>query len=106
MYKTGAITKSRIGYDVFFVILNLIDYITTHTLISMDGEELMPLGFHVIQSYGMVGLLLYKLTITLCVLGLSRTIRFSSSAWDLLNGAFTAIVLWNTLGIALGLIMQ
>ncbi len=103
MYKTGVITKRGISHGNFFIILNLIDYITTHTLISMEGEELMPLGFHVIENYGMPGLLFYKLTLTFCVLGISRMFRFSDSLWGLLNGAFTGVILWNTLGIVLGL---
>ncbi len=103
MYKTGVITRKGISHGNFFIILNLIDYITTHILISMDGEELMPLGFHVIENYGMPGLLFYKLSLTFCVLAIAKAFKFTDSLWSLLNGAFTGVILWNTLGIVLGL---
>ena len=106
MYKAGVSKKFLISQENFFLILNLLDYLTTHILISGDGEELMPVGFHVIENYGMPGLLAYKLLLTFVILGISKPLKFSESLWSLLNGAFTGVVLWNTLGIALGLIMQ
>lgn len=103
MYKTGVIEKQGISHGNFFIILNLIDYLTTHILISMDGEELMPVGFHVIETYGMPGLLFYKLSITFAVLIASKVFNFSDSLWNLLNGAFTGVILWNSLGVFLSL---
>ena len=105
MHKTGASEKRGISHGNLFVILNLIDYLTTHILISMDGEELMPVGFHVIEAYGMPGLLTYKLLITFAVLGVGKLFKFSDSLWNLLNGAFTGVILWNTLGIVLSLFL-
>ena len=103
MYKTGVIKKRGISHDNFFVILNLIDYLTTHILISMDGEELMPVGFHVIETYGLPGLLFYKLALTFCVLWTANVSKFSDSLWNLLNGAFTGVILWNSLGVFLSI---
>ena len=103
MHKAGVIEKQGISHGNFFVILNLIDYLTTHILISMDGEELMPAGFYVIETYGLPGLLAYKLLLTFGVLGIGRLLKFSDSLWNLLNGAFTGVILWNTLGIVLSL---
>lgn len=92
-----------ISNAALFVVLNLLDYITTHILISTDGEELMPLGIHVIENYGFPGLLAYKLFLTAAVVGVSKVARFRESLWSLLNGAFTGVILWNTLGIVLSL---
>lgn len=103
MYKTGVSKKFLISHENFFLILNLLDYLTTHILISGDGEELMPVGFHVIENYGMPGLLAYKLLLTFAVLGVSRLFKFSESLWSLLNGAFTGVVLWNSTGIFLSI---
>ena len=106
MYKTGVIEKQGISHGNFFIILNLIDYLTTHILISMDGEELMPVGFHVIEAYGMPGLLAYKLLVTFFVLGVGKVFKFSDSLWGLLNGAFTGVILWNNLGVFLSLLLN
>ena len=76
MYKAGVTEKQGISHGNFFVILNLIDYLTTHILISMDGEELMPIGFHVIEVYGMPGLFTYKLLLTFVVLGAARLFKW------------------------------
>ena len=103
MCKAGVSKKFLMSHENFFVILNLLDYLTTHILIAGDGEELMPAGFYVIENYGMPGLLTYKLLVTFAVLGVGRLFRFSSSLWSLLNGAFTGVILWNTLGIVLSL---
>ena len=103
MYKAGVTEKQGISHGNLFVILNLIDYLTTHILISMDGEELMPVGFHVIEAFGMPGLFAYKLLTTFAVLGVAKLFKFSDSLWNLLNGAFTGVILWNTLGIVLSL---
>ena len=99
MLKTGAVKKQTLSHAAFFLTLNLLDYLTTHTLISMDGEELMPLGYNVIEAYGMPGLLAYKLFITFVILAISIRFKFQDSLWGLLNGAFTGVVLWNNLGI-------
>ena len=85
MYKAGVTEKQGISHGSFFVILNLIDYLTTHILISMDGEELMPIGFNVIEVYGMPGLLTYKLLLTFAVLGVAKLFKFSDSLWNLLK---------------------
>tara|TARA_B100000212_G_scaffold287880_1_gene228792 strand:+ start:3043 stop:3261 length:219 start_codon:yes stop_codon:yes gene_type:complete len=69
----------------------------------MDGEELMPVGFHVIEDFGLPGLLIYKLSLTFCILGIAKAFKFSDSLWSLLNGAFTGVILWNTLGVVLSL---
>jgi hypothetical protein len=89
-----------------FVVLNLLDYTTTHILISTDGEELMPLGIHVIENYGFPGLLAYKLALTAVVIGVSKLANFRDSLWNLLNGAFTGVVLWNTLGAFLSMFVS
>ena len=86
--------------EQLFIMLNIIDFCTTNTLLSMGGEELMPLGLQVIESYGMPGLLLYKLAISLSVIYTLRFFKLRERVWDLLNGAFTGIVMWNNIGIA------
>ena len=106
MYKAGVTEKQGISHGNFFVILNLIDYLTTHILISMDGEELMPIGFHVIEVYGTPGLFTYKLLLTFVVLGAARLFKFSGSLWNLLNGAFTGVILWNSLGVFLSIVFN
>ena len=103
MCKAGVSKKFLIGHESFFVILNLLDYLTTHILIAGDGEELMPIGFHVIENYGMLGLFAYKLLVTFAVLGTGRLFKFSDSLWSLLNGAFTGVILWNSFGVFLSI---
>tara|TARA_A200000159_G_scaffold78844_1_gene73069 strand:- start:345 stop:632 length:288 start_codon:yes stop_codon:yes gene_type:complete len=91
--------------EQLFIMLNIIDFCTTSTLLSMGGEELMPLGLEVIKTYGMLGLLLYKLVVSLSVIYVLRFLNPRERVWDLLNGAFTGIVLWNNLGIFLSIFM-
>ena len=86
--------------ELLFIVLNIIDYCTTNSLLFLGGEEVMPLGVAVIESYGMLGLFLYKITITAAVVIFSRIIAFRDSLWDLLNGIFAGIVTWNNVGIA------
>ena len=107
MYQTG-VTQEKLDLSQanFFIVLNLLDYLTTHLLISMDGEELMPLGASVISDYGMPGLLFYKLSVTLAVLIIAKRFRFKDSLWNLLNGAFTGVILWNNLGVFLSLLLN
>lgn len=59
----------------------------------------MPLGASVIEGYGMLGLLFYKLVVTLAVIVCSRRL-FTESLWSLLNGAFAGVVMWNNIGLA------
>ena len=81
--------------------LNIIDFCTTKTLLSMGGEELMPLGLKVIEASGMPGLLSYKLALSVSVIYTLRFFKLRERIWDLLNGSFAGIVLWNNLGIVL-----
>ena len=107
MYKTGALKKQlQLSHGNFFIILNLLDYLTTHVLISLDGQELMPFGAQVIQDYGMPGLLSYKLSLTFLILILGIRLKFSNSLWSVLNGVFTGIVTWNNLGVFLSLLFD
>ncbi len=92
--------------EQLFVMLNIIDFCTTKTLLSMGGEELMPLGLKVIESHGMPGLLLYKLIVSFSVIYFLRFLKLRNKFWDLLNGAFTGVVLWNTMGIFLSLFLD
>ena len=94
-----------LSHQVFFVVLNLLDYLSTHSLISTGGEELMPLGKLMIDSAGMPGLFLYKIAVTALVLLALDFLKFKDAFWRLLNGAFTGIILWNTLGIFLSIFM-
>ena len=86
--------------------LNLIDFCTTNTLLSMGGEELMPLGLKVIEAYGMPGLLFYKIIVSMAVIYLFKTLKIRANLWDLLNGAFAGIVTWNNAGIAASIIAE
>jgi hypothetical protein len=101
MYETGL--HRQISHQAFFVILNLLDYLTTHTLISTDGQELMPVGSAVIENYGLIGLLVFKLSLTSLVILLGKTFSFKDSLWELLNGFLTAVVVWNSTGIFLSM---
>lgn len=100
MSKTR-ITKSRkLSNGDLFAVLNLLDYSTTYLLITTGGEELMPLGASVIEDYGILGLLFYKLIVTLAVIFCSKRL-FTESLWSLLNGAFAGVVIWNNIGLFL-----
>ena len=89
-----------LSHQAFFVVLNLLDYLSTHSLMSTGGEELMPLGKLMIDFAGMPGLFLYKIAVTALVLLTLDFLKFKDTFWRLLNGVFTGIILWNTLGIA------
>jgi len=99
MLKARISKNARLSSGDLFVVLNLIDYCTTNLLITTGGEELMPLAASIISEQGMTGLLLYKLSLTFFVVITSKKL-FTKSAWSLLNGAFSGIVLWNTIGLA------
>ena len=90
---------------MLFIVLNVIDYCTTNSLLFLGGEEVMPLGVAVIESYGMLGLFLYKIAITAAVVIFSKAVVFRDNLWDLLNGVFTGIVFWNNLGVFLSIFM-
>jgi|SaaInlV_150m_DNA_6_1039752.scaffolds.fasta_scaffold15935_2 hypothetical protein len=91
--------------ELLFIVLNVIDYCTTNSLLFLGGEEVMPLGVAVIESYGMLGLFLYKIAITAAVVIFSKAVVFRDNLWDLLNGVFTGIVFWNNLGVFLSIFM-
>jgi|SaaInlV_120m_DNA_3_1039746.scaffolds.fasta_scaffold18646_2 hypothetical protein len=95
-----------LSHQAFFAVLNLLDYFLTHSLISAGGEELMPLGAHMIEDYGMYGLFIYKVVVTCVVLLILNSLNCKENFWKLLNGAFTGIILWNNVGIVLGLLFN
>ena len=93
----------QLSNQAFFAVLNSLDYLTTHILITTDGQELMPVGASVIENYGMPGLFLFKTSLTLVIICIGKLARFKDTLWDLLNGALTAVVVWNSLGIFLSM---
>lgn len=99
MHKTGD-NKSRrdLAHGSFFLFLNILDYLTTHLLIITGGMEVMPLGASVIETHGLAGLFVYKMGLTSLVLIATLRFKFSETFWNLLNGAFTGIVMWNSMG--------
>ena len=78
----------------FFIALNLMDFCTTGSIISLGGKEIMPVAKSVIDNYGMYGLFVHKLFVTIGFGYLCR--NFTKKWWDLLNGLFAGIVTWNT----------
>ena len=98
--------KRGLSHQAFFVLLNLLDYFLTHSLISTGGEELMPLGAHMIEAHGMFGLFMYKVVVTSAVVLTLNFLSCRENFWRLLNGTFTGVVLWNTTGIVLGLFLS
>ena len=104
MHKTGAaITEKSLANAGFFLFLNILDYLTTHSLIMSGGVEVMPIGAVVIRDYGVAGLFIYKVTLPVVLFFFTIRFRFSQTFWDLLNGAFAGIVAWNSLGIFLSI---
>ena len=104
MHKTGAaITGKNLANAGFFLFLNILDYLTTHSLITSGGVEIMPVGAAVIRDYGLHGLFIYKVSLPVFLLAVSSRIKFSETFWNLLNGAFVGIVTWNSLGIFLSI---
>lgn len=99
MYKAGADKPGRdLASAGFFIFLNILDYLTTHLLVSTGGLEIMPIGAAIIRDYGLPGLLVYKSGIPVLLVVASLRVNFSRTFWNLLNGAFTGIVIWNSLG--------
>ena len=104
MHKTGAaITRESLASAGFFLFLNVLDYLTTHSLILSGGIEVMPVGASVIRDYGLSGLLIYKVTVPALLLITAFKFKFSETFWSLLNGTFVGIVTWNSLGIFLSI---
>ena len=99
MYKAGDDKFRRdLAHGGFFLFLNILDYLTTHLLITTGGMEIMPLGASVIESHGLAGLFTYKMGLTALVLIATLKFKFSETFWNLLNGVFTGIVTWNSMG--------
>ena len=104
MCKTGAtINEKSLTNAGFFLFLNILDYLTTHSLITSGGVDVMPLGAAIIRDYGLIGLFVYKITLPVVLFFFDIKFRFSQTFWDLLNGAFVGIVTWNSLGIFLSI---
>ncbi len=87
--------------EQLFVLLNLMDFCTTNLLLSLDGEEVMPISATVIEALGMPGLFSYKVITSLAVIYALRLFKAKDSLWDLLNGAFTGVIIWNNVGVFL-----
>ena len=82
-----------------FIVLNLADFCTTASIISMGGKEVMPVAKGFIDGYGLTGLFFHKLVIASGIAYLCRD--FAKRWWDLLNALFSAIVTWNTLQLCI-----
>lgn len=82
-----------------FIVLNLADFCTTASIISMGGKEVMPVAKGFIDSYGLVGLFFHKFIIASAVAYLCR--GFTKRFWALLNNLFSVIVAWNTLQLCI-----
>ena len=82
-----------------FIVLNLADFCTTASIISMGGKEVMPVARGFIDNYGLIGLFFHKFIIAYAVAYLCR--NFTKRFWFILNSLFSAIVTWNTLQLCI-----
>ncbi len=78
-----------------FIALNLADFCTTACIIAEGGIEVMPVAANFIEWRGISGLFFHKLFVASALGWLCR--GFSQRLWDLLNGAFSVIVAWNSI---------
>ena len=87
------------GALTLFIALNLADFCTTATIITLGGIEVMPIARGFLDSFGLAGLFFHKLFVAAGIGYLCR--GFKRKWWDLLNWMFTAVVTWNTAQLCL-----
>jgi len=81
-------------FFILFIALNLIDALTTSSILLLGGIELNFLPSLVIESYGILGFFLFKAfaSIILAFLCISR-----KEIWDFLLILFATICCWNSI---------
>ena len=92
-------------FFALFLLLNFIDALTTHSILSLGGVELNFLPALIIENYGMNYFFIFKIFVP-AILGLVCVKM--KDVWDFLIGLFSLICLWNTLvlmTISYGLLM-
>ena len=82
-----------------FIALNLADFCTTACIIRLGGIEVMPVAASFLDTAGIPGLFVHKLFVAAGFGYLCR--NFTKKWWDLLNGLFTGVVMWNTIQLCL-----
>ena len=82
-----------------FIALNLADFCTTACILSLGGIEVMPVARGFLDEAGIAGLFFHKLFVAAGIGYLCR--NFTKKWWDLLNGLFTGVVMWNTIQLCL-----
>ena len=82
-----------------FIVLNLADFCTTFCIVTLGGIEMMPVARGLLDLWGIPGLFMHKLLVTIGFGYLCR--NFTQRWWDILNGLFTAIVTWNSIQLCL-----
>ncbi len=87
------------GALALFIALNLMDFCTTASILSLGGREIMPVAKAAIDGFGTYGLFVHKFFIALGIGCLCR--NFTEKWWDLLNGLLAGVVAWNTVQLCL-----
>lgn len=82
-----------------FIALNLADFCTTATIITLGGVEVMPVARGFLDGFGLIGLFFHKLFVAAGIGYLCKS--FAEKWWNLLNSLFTAVVTWNTIQLCL-----
>ena len=94
---------SDVGYVlIVFVLLNLLDWITTHYgLTKLGMTELNPIARRIFWRFGTVGLFTWKQVVVGVIAFTAYLIAgadFESVLW-LYNAVFAFVVLWNSIQI-------
>ena len=80
-------------FFISFVMLNLVDALTTCSILSLGGVEVNFLPALIIERHGMPGFFLFKV---LAPISLSALCFKKSDIWDFLLVLFALICAWNT----------
>ena len=82
----------------FFILLQLLDFITTMTVITLGGQENNPVVAHFMAIGPVTGLIISKLLVSGIAVGGTLLGRYRGIR--MANLAFSAIVVWNMTVIA------
>ena len=79
---------------ISFIILNIIDALTTYSILLLGGIEVNPLPLFVIENYGTRGFFFFK---TIAPIALGLMCFRKNEIWDFLLVLFATICSWNSI---------
>lgn len=83
----------KYSLTILFIVFNLLDWLITCNIILHGGIEVMPIAWYIIENYGLLGLLLFKMLTTIIVVSLLHKFKFDRLLLHL-NIIMAIICLW------------